>query len=66
MNPFKKMRKKANLTQAAVAEKLNITQSAVSQWELGSAMPQPKMLPKIAKLYKCRIEDLLKEPEESV
>ena len=54
-------RKKAGLTQMDVAKALGITDSAVNQWEKGKTFPNTKQLPKLAKLYGCTIDDLLKE-----
>lgn len=54
-------RKKAGLTQADVAERLGITDSAVAQWETGRTFPKTALLPKLAELYGCTIDELLKE-----
>ena len=56
---FYSARKKAGLSQAAVAEKFDISAAAVCQWENGKTLPDPRKLPIIAALYKCTIEDLL-------
>ena len=37
-------RKKKNLTQAQLAEKLNITDRAISKWETGKAMPDSDIM----------------------
>jgi len=63
MNKLKEMRKKANLTQVDVAERLNITQGAISQWEVGETLPSVAILPNIAELYGCSIDELLKSPQ---
>lgn len=54
-------RKKAGLTQAQVAQELGITDSAVNQWEKGKTFPKTSLLPKLAKLYNCSMEELLAE-----
>ncbi|MBP3454526.1 MAG: helix-turn-helix transcriptional regulator [Clostridia bacterium] len=47
-----KCRKKTNLTQMQLAEKLNITDRAVSKWETGKAMPDSSiMLPQAEKAH---------------
>jgi len=48
----------AGLKQGLAAKKLDVTQGAVSNWETGSFKPRADLLPKIAKLYGCRIDDL--------
>lgn len=61
---FLEMRKKANLTQDVVAEFLHVTGSSVCQWETGKTAPRASLLPQIAKLYGCTIDELLKEESE--
>ena len=56
---FYSARKKAGLSQAAVAEIFDISAAAVCQWESGKTLPDPRKLPIIAALYGCAIEDLL-------
>lgn len=48
---FKELRIRAGLTQAAVGKKLNVTQSCVCRWELGTWPPCRKLHKKLAKLY---------------
>lgn len=61
---FLKYRKKAKLTQAEVAKALGVSDAAVCQWEKGETMPTAARLTQIAKLYKCKVDDLLKEDKE--
>lgn len=49
---FKELRIKANLTQKELAEKLDVTQQTVSQWESGNAKPPIDTIVKIAKVLK--------------
>lgn len=58
---FEFYRKRAKLTQADVGMKLGVSGAAVCQWENGANLPNAKRLCEIAKLYKCRVDDLLKE-----
>ena len=55
---FKDRRLTTKLTQEDVARHLSIRRTTVSMWETGEAMPRADMLPKIAKLYGCTIDDL--------
>lgn len=57
---IKSLRIKNKLTQAELAEKLKVDQTAVSQWELGESMPRAALLPKIAEALGCTIDDLFK------
>ena len=57
------LRTKAGLTQTEVAKKLNVTQSAVAMWENGRTYPRTLILKKLAELYKCTVDELLKEDQ---
>ena len=52
-------RKKANLTQMQLAEKLNITDRAVSKWETGKAMPDSSIMIDLCDVLKITVNDLL-------
>ncbi len=52
-------RKKENLTQAQLAEKLNITDRAVSKWENGRAMPDSSIMLSLCEILKISVNDLL-------
>ena len=52
-------RKKNNLTQMQLAEKLNITDRAVSKWENGKAMPDSSLMLDLCKELKISVNELL-------
>ena len=52
-------RKSANLTQVQLAEKLNITDRAVSKWERGLAMPDSSIMLELCGLLGITVNDLL-------
>ena len=52
-------RKQVNLTQSQLAEKLNITDRAVSKWENGRAMPDSSLMLDLCKILKISVNDLL-------
>ena len=52
-------RKAVNLTQMQLAEKLNITDRAVSKWETGRAMPDSAIMLDLCKVLKITVNDLL-------
>ena len=52
-------RKQENLTQMQLAEKLNITDRAVSKWENGKAMPDSSIMLELCALLKITVNDLL-------
>ncbi len=52
-------RKAAGLTQMQLAEKLNITDRAVSKWETGKSLPDSSIMLKLCKELKITVNDLL-------
>ena len=52
-------RKKQNLTQSQLAEKLYITDRAVSKWENGRAMPDSTLMLELCKILNITVTDLL-------
>ena len=55
-------RKRAHMTQAALAEKLNYTDKAVSKWERGESVPDVMTLVQLAELFGVSVNDLLVDP----
>ena len=52
-------RKKENLTQMQLAEKLNITDKAVSKWERGIAMPDASLMLDLCSILGISVNELL-------
>ena len=52
-------RKKNNLTQMQLAEKLNITDRAISKWENGKGMPDSSIMLDLCKELKISVNELL-------
>ena len=52
-------RKELGMTQKDLAEKLNITDKAVSKWERGVACPDTATIPKLAEILGVTIEELM-------
>ena len=52
-------RKKNNLTQMQLAEKLNITDRAISKWENGKAMPDSSIMLELCQELKISVNELL-------
>lgn len=52
-------RKKRQLTQMQLAEKLNVTDRAVSKWENGKAMPDSSIMLELCDILKISVNDLL-------
>ena len=60
------LRKERNMTQLQLAEKLFVTEKAVSKWECGNGIPDLDNIGKLAELFDVSIDKLLmgKEREE--
>lgn len=54
-----KCRKEQNLTQMQLAEKLGITDRAVSKWENGKTMPDSSLMLDLCSILKISVNDLL-------
>lgn len=54
-----KMRKKQGLTQMQLAEKLNISDKAVSRWENGSGFPEITQFPALASIFGVTVDYLM-------
>ena len=56
---IKKFREQKNISQVELAEKLNVTRQAVSNWERGKTQPDIDTLHKIADILEISIEELI-------
>jgi len=61
-----KCRKDNNLTQLQLAEKLGITDRAISKWENGKAMPDSSIMLELCAALKITVNDLLSGEEISM
>ena len=52
-------RKEAGLTQVQLAEKLNVTDRAVSKWETGRSLPDASIMLELCSILKITVNDLL-------
>ena len=55
---IKNRREAFGLSQAELAEKVEVTQSAVSRWEHGESVPLLKYQKKLAILFGCSVDEL--------
>ena len=53
------LRKKHDLTQSEVADKLNLTRQAVSRYETGDSFPDISILVEMANIYEVSLTDLI-------
>ena len=52
-------RKLQNLTQSQLAEKLNITDRAISKWETGRSLPDASIMIELCNIFEISVNDLL-------
>lgn len=52
------MRRRAGFTVAQLAERLRVTKATIYCWEHGQYSPNAALLPEIAELLGCSIDDL--------
>lgn len=53
------LRKEKNMTQNDLAEKMNVTDKAVSKWERNLSCPDINSIPKLAEVLGVSVEELL-------
>ena len=58
-----KKRKNLNMTQSLLADKLHITDKAVSKWERGLSLPDISILIPLSEILNVSLYDLLKGEE---
>lgn len=61
-----KLRKKHNMTQTELADKLGVSFQAVSNWERGNSMPDISKLPELAEVFGVSIDEILGEKSDLV
>ena len=52
------LRKEVGLTQSQLADKLHVTDKAISRWENGIGVPDIEMIKKIAKIFNVTIDEM--------
>ena len=57
---IKKLRLKKLMSQAELAEKVGVFQTAISQWGSGACMPRADKLPALAAALGCTVDELFK------
>ena len=58
------LRKKAGMSQDALAERLEVSRQAVSKWERDEAMPETEKVIRIARLFGVSLDELLMDKQE--
>lgn len=60
---LKTLRRERSFSQANVAEKIDVSQQCVSQWELGIIEPTLTMLWRLADLFDVSVDELIGRSE---
>ena len=60
------LRKKQNITQEQLAEKLDVTRQTISNWELGITKPDIEQIIKISNIFKISIDELLGQKTNNI
>lgn len=58
LNKLKELRLKSGLSQSDVAKFLKVKRVTVTQWEIGNTVPRTRLLPQLARLFNCSIDEL--------
>jgi len=58
-------RRAVGLSQQAVANALGVERATVGMWETGASWPSARVLPALADLLCCSIDELYTAPEEA-
>lgn len=58
-----RLRKKADMTQSELADKLNVTRQAVSKYELGDSFPDISILVEISQVFDVTLDELINAGE---
>lgn len=62
---IKMLRESANMTQAALAKKLNVTRSCVNAWEIGVSTPSTRFMKELALVFDVSTDYLFDMPENN-
>ena len=57
---IRNLRKSKNMTQEELAFQLNVSRTTVTMWENGESLPRSNLLPKLAQILGCTVDDLLR------
>jgi len=57
---IKEKREEKGMTQAELAEAMEVSQQAIAKWEIGVGMPRADKLVKLSEVLGCSLEELMK------
>lgn len=65
-NSIKVERAKKNLTQAELAEIINVSRQTINSIEIGKYVPSTLLALKIAKVFECTVDEIFKLEESDL
>ena len=66
MRGLNTMRRRAGLTVAQLAERLSVNRATIYFWEAGRYWPNAALLPELAEILGCTIDDLFTDHNEEL
>jgi transcriptional regulator with XRE-family HTH domain len=57
-------RRSKTLTQQALADIMGVKRSTVAMWETGTSLPRADLLPKLADVLGCTVDELLRPADK--
>lgn len=66
MRGLNTMRRRAGYTVAQLAERMGCTRGTIYFWEAGRCWPNAALLPRIAEILGCSIDELFADPNEEL
>ena len=60
------LRKEKGMTQSELAEKMNVTDKAVSKWERNLSCPDVNTIPKLAEIFGISVDELFNAQKRKV
>lgn len=63
---LRNLRKNANMTQAELAEKLNVSRQAVSKWEKGLSIPDIENILLLSKVFNVSLDELVDNKQKTI
>ena len=65
-NKILQLRKKYNLSQEQLAEKINVARQTISKWELGETSPDIKQAKELSKIFNVSLDELVNNQVKDV
>ena len=62
---IRELRQARGLSQARVAEDVGVSKPAVCKWETGVSVPRTELLPMLARVLGCSIDELFAQDPEA-